>query len=191
VRRHRLATGTDRARHRRWRSGSLFGHALTSASPLIIEDIATRTGLRIPPLLIDHDVVAGMSVVIDALDGGAWGLLGVHMTARRRFTAEDVNFLQAVAHVLAAAIHREAVTEALAAERTTLEDRVAQRTRALANANKLLKRLSARLMETQEGERRRIARIARPDGAVADSAQDEPRSDPAFDRGPCDRSQGA
>jgi PAS domain S-box-containing protein len=138
--------------------GSLFGHALASASPLVIEDIGARTGLRIPPLLIDHDVVAGMSVVIDALDGGAWGLLSVHMMARRRFTAEDVNFLQAVAHVLAAAIHRETVTEALAAERTTLEDRVAQRTRALANANKLLKRLSARLMETQEGERRRIAR---------------------------------
>jgi signal transduction histidine kinase len=138
--------------------GALFGHALKSASPLVIEDIGTRAGLRIPPLLTDHAVVSGMSVVIGALDGGAWGLLGAHTTARRRFTAEDVNFLQAVAHVLAAAIHREAVTEALAAERTTLEDRVAQRTRALASANQLLKRLSARLMETQEGERRRIAR---------------------------------
>jgi PAS domain S-box-containing protein len=139
-------------------AGSLFGHALKSASPLIIEDITTRTGLRIPPLLIDHGVISGMSVVIGALDGGAWGLLGAHTAARRRFTAEDVNFLQAVAHVLAAAIHREAVTEALGAERTTLEERVTQRTRALASANQLLKRLSARLMETQEGERRRIAR---------------------------------
>ena len=137
---------------------SLFGHALKSASPLIIEDIATRAGLRIPPLLTDHGVVSGMSIVIGALDGGAWGLLGAQTTTRRRFTAEDVNFLQAVAHVLAAAIHRETVTEALASERTTLEDRVARRTRALANANQLLKRLSARLMETQEGERRRIAR---------------------------------
>ena len=35
---------------------------------------------------------------------------------------------------------------------------MARRTRALASANQLLKRLSARLMETQEGERRRIAR---------------------------------
>jgi PAS domain S-box-containing protein len=138
--------------------GALFGHALKSPSPLIIENITTRAGLRIPPLLTEHAVVSGMSVVIGALDGGAWGLLGVQTTARRRFTAEDVNFLQAVAHVLAAAIHRETVTEALASERTTLEDRVAQRTRALASANQLLKRLSARLMETQEGERRRIAR---------------------------------
>jgi len=137
---------------------ALFGHALTSASPLVIEDIANRAGLRIPPVLIDHNVVTSMSIVIGALDGGAWGLLGVQTTTRRRFTAEDVNFMQAVAHVLAAAIHRETVTEALACERTTLEDRVAQRTRALASANKLLKRLSARLMETQEGERRRIAR---------------------------------
>jgi signal transduction histidine kinase/PAS domain-containing protein len=139
-------------------ASSLFGHALTSASPLIVEDLATRTGLRIPPLLTEHAVVSGVSVVIGAVDGGAWGLLGVQTTARRRFTAEDVNFLQAVAHVLAAAIHRETVTEALASERTTLEDRVARRTRALASANQLLKRLSARLMETQEGERRRIAR---------------------------------
>ena len=139
-------------------AASLFGHALRSASPLVTEDIATRTGLRIPSLLIEHGVVSGMSVVIDALDGGAWGLLGAQTTARRRFTAEDVNFLQAVANVLAAAIHRETVTEALAGERTTLEERVAQRTRALASANQLLKRLSARLMETQEGERRRIAR---------------------------------
>jgi signal transduction histidine kinase len=138
--------------------GALFGHALTSAKPLVIEDIATRAGLRIPTLLTDHAVVSSVSVVIGALAGGAWGLLGAQTTARRRFTAEDVNFLQAVAHVLAAAIHREAVTEALAGERTTLEDRVAQRTRALASANQLLKRLSARLMETQESERRRIAR---------------------------------
>jgi PAS domain S-box-containing protein len=139
-------------------AGSLFGHALKSASPLVSEEISWPTDLRVPPLLVDHGVVSGMSVIIGALDGGAWGLLGAYAAARRRFSAEDVNFLQAVAHVLAAAIHREAVTEALAAERTKLEERVSQRTRALANANQLLKRLSARLMETQEGERRRIAR---------------------------------
>lgn len=138
--------------------GALFGHALRSTTPLIVEDIATRAGLRLPPLLTDHAVVSNVSVVIGALDGGAWGLLSAQTTARRRFTAEDVNFLQAVAHVLAAAIHREAVAETLAEERTTLEQRVAQRTRALASANQLLKRLSARVMETQEGERRRIAR---------------------------------
>jgi signal transduction histidine kinase len=50
------------------------------------------------------------------------------------------------------------VTEALAVERTRLEERVAQRTRALAGANQRLKQLSGRLIEAQEDERRHIAR---------------------------------
>jgi PAS domain S-box-containing protein len=138
--------------------GSLFGHALRSSTPLIVEDLATHGVLRTPKLLADNSVVSGMSVIVGAPDGEAWGLLGVFTKAHRRFTNEDVNFLQAVAHVLAAAIHRETVTEALAAERTKLEERVAQRTRALAGANQRLKQLSGRLIEAQEGERRHIAR---------------------------------
>jgi len=139
-------------------SRSLLGHALLSTVPLIIEDLATHSALRTPKLLTDNRVASGMSVVVGAPDGEVWGLLGAFTRAHRRFSMEDVNFLQAVAHVLAAAIHREAVTEALAAERTKLEERVAQRTRALAGANQRLKQLSGRLIEAQESERRHIAR---------------------------------
>jgi PAS domain S-box-containing protein len=139
-------------------SGSLFSYALRSTVPLIIEDLATHSALRTPKLLTDNRVVSGMSVVVGAPDGEVWGLLGAFTRAHRRFTTEDVNFLQAVAHVLAAAIHREAVTEALAGERTKLEERVVQRTRALAGANQRLKQLSGRLIEAQESERRHIAR---------------------------------
>ena len=138
--------------------GSLFGHALRATAPLIIEDLATHSALRAPRLLADNGIVSGMSVIVGAPDGAAWGLLGAYTRAHRRFSPEDVNFLQAVAHVLAAAIHRETVTEALAAERTKLEERVGQRTRALAGANQRLKQLSGRLIEAQEDERRHIAR---------------------------------
>jgi len=139
-------------------AGSLFGHALQSSTPLIIEDLATHGVLHTPRLLADNGVVSGMSVIVSAPDGEAWGLLGVFTRAHRRFGAEDINFLQAVAHVLAAAIQRETVTDALAAERTKLEERVVQRTRALAGANQRLKQLSGRLIEAQEDERRHIAR---------------------------------
>ncbi len=78
------------------------GYALLSKVPVIVEDLQTETRFS-EPLLHDHGVVSGMSVIIPGQDQ-PFGVLGAHATTRRIFTQDDINFLQAVANVLAAAI---------------------------------------------------------------------------------------
>jgi PAS domain S-box-containing protein len=100
-----------------WREGSVghatvgaggesqAGYTLLSNEPVIVEDLHAEARFSGADLHLDHGVVSGMSVVIP---GGQrpFGVLGVHSTRRRIFTADDVNFLQAVANLLAAAIER-------------------------------------------------------------------------------------
>jgi len=53
-----------------------------------------------------------MSVIIDGQDW-PYGVLGAHTTRARTFTKDDINFLQAIANVLAQAIERRRAEEAL------------------------------------------------------------------------------
>lgn len=101
-----------------WRPG-LVGHAVVGAgrdsqagftlltdSPVIVADLRTETRFTAPSLLRDHGVVSGMSCVIRTSNGTAYGVLETHTRSRREFSEDDVNFLRAIANVLAAAIER-------------------------------------------------------------------------------------
>ena len=101
---------------------SQAGYTLRLEEPVIVEDLSTETRFRPPPLLHEHGVVSSMTVVI-AGRGGPFGVLGAHAEGRRTFSEDDVNFLQAVANVLALRIEREE------AEEKTEEVREAERTR--------------------------------------------------------------
>ncbi|HVM17395.1 MAG TPA: PAS domain S-box protein [Gaiellaceae bacterium] len=85
---------------------SQAGFTLMAQEPVVVEDLAAETRFAGPPLLHEHGVVSGMSVVVgDRAD--AYGVLGVHTARRRSFTDDDVTYLQAVANVLATAVARE------------------------------------------------------------------------------------
>jgi signal transduction histidine kinase len=87
-----------------------------------------------------------MSVILGARDR-PWGVLGAHTRYRRRFSADDVNFLQATANVLAEVIGRvevEADLHAAHDRERRLRERLQAHTRMV--------------VEAEEGERRRIAR---------------------------------
>jgi PAS domain S-box-containing protein len=99
--------------------GSEANYTLLSSEPVIVEDLRTETRFDISPLLHDHGVVSGMSVIIQGRDR-PFGTLGIHTTRRRTFTQDDVHFLQSVANVLAAAIERKRAEEALAQEQYLL-----------------------------------------------------------------------
>ena len=81
------------------------GFTLRSQAPVLVEDLRTETRFQGPALLRDHGIVSGMSVTIQG-PGRAYGVLGVHTTRRRSFTQDDVNFLLAVANVLAGAVEQ-------------------------------------------------------------------------------------
>ncbi|MDP8923991.1 MAG: GAF domain-containing protein, partial [Chloroflexota bacterium] len=90
--------------------GSQAGYTLISGGPVIVEDLREETRFTGPPLLHEHGVVSGLSVIIP---GREWpfGVLGAHTVTRRAFNQDDVHFLQAIANVLATVVDRKRAEE--------------------------------------------------------------------------------
>ncbi len=89
---------------------SQAGYTLLSSKPVIVEDLRTETRFSGPPLLHDHSVISGISVIIGDLKQ-PFGVLGVHTTKRLTFTKGDIHFIQSVANVLAESIERKRAEE--------------------------------------------------------------------------------
>lgn len=92
--------------------GSQGGYALTRVGPVVVSDLPSEKRFRPPLLLTQHDVISGLTVVI----GGTtrpYGILGAHTDQPRLFAEDDVNFVQSVANVLAAAIERQRTEDQL------------------------------------------------------------------------------
>jgi PAS domain S-box-containing protein len=88
---------------------SQAGYTLGSTEPVVVEDLRTESRFRGPPLLTDHGVVSGLSVLVGSPDD-PWGVLGAHTTERVRFTDDAVDFVRTVANILGAAIEKRAAT---------------------------------------------------------------------------------
>jgi PAS domain S-box-containing protein len=96
---------------------SQAGYTLLSDTPVMVDDLRAETRFSGPPLLHDHGVVSGISVIIRG-NPQPFGVLGAHTTRQRRFTTHDTHFLQAVANVLGQAIaHQRAEAERAAEAR--------------------------------------------------------------------------
>jgi signal transduction histidine kinase len=93
-------------------TGSQGGYTLTTVGPVVVSDLATETRFRPPPLLADAGVVSGLTVIIGSPQA-PHGVLGAHTDQHRTFAEDDVNFLQAVANVLAATADRREDNERL------------------------------------------------------------------------------
>ncbi|MEX1034118.1 MAG: response regulator, partial [Cellvibrionaceae bacterium] len=117
-----------------WKAG-LVGHATLSAShgsqggftlarktPVIVEDLTTEQRFDGPELLLNHQVKSGMTVIIGP-HGDPYGVLGVHTREQRHFNQEDVNFIQAMANGLWAAIQHRQTLEKITAQAAALRDR--------------------------------------------------------------------
>ncbi|WP_312911344.1 GAF domain-containing protein [Natronosalvus caseinilyticus] len=93
-------------------TNSQAGYTLLSEEPVVVDDLRTEERFSGPDLLTDHDVVSGISVIIGTIDD-PWGILGVHTTDQASFTDHDVDFVQSVANLLAAAIERHTYQDEL------------------------------------------------------------------------------
>jgi PAS domain S-box-containing protein len=85
---------------------SQAGYTLMSSRPVIVENLGAETRFTGPPLLLDHGVVSGVSVAIPGRRG-PFGVLAAHTRSPRTFNKDDVNFLEAIAHMLYQAIERQ------------------------------------------------------------------------------------
>lgn len=88
-------------------SNSQAGYTLDCGEPVVVKDLRAETRFNGPPLLRQHDVVSGMSCVIWGRGEEPYGVIGVHSRQRRDFTNDEINFLQSVANILAAAVQRK------------------------------------------------------------------------------------
>ncbi len=91
---------------------SQAGYTLQSRKSIVVADFGEESRFSEPALLREHGVVSGVSTIIESREG-AWGVLAVHTDQHRHFTEDDVNFLQAVANLLADAITRKEMEEEL------------------------------------------------------------------------------
>jgi PAS domain S-box-containing protein len=92
---------------------SQAGYTLATNDPVIVDDLRIETRFSGPALLLDHAVISGLSCVIAGPGGSPWGVLGAHTRQRRSFNRDDVNFVTAIANILAAVIERQHFTQAL------------------------------------------------------------------------------
>jgi PAS domain S-box-containing protein len=105
----RAAIGWDPELTRAARIGvddSHAGLALTSADPVVVEDIGGESRFQQSALLRAHAVLSGVAVAVRG-DGTPYGAITVHSRRHRRFTVEEVQFVEAIAHVLGAALARQ------------------------------------------------------------------------------------
>lgn len=93
---------------------SQAGHTLVADAPVIVTDLRAERRFTGPPLLHEHGVISGVSVIILGEPGRPYGVLGAHSRTLRQWQADDVNFLQAVANIVAAAVQRKRNEERLA-----------------------------------------------------------------------------
>lgn len=94
-------------------TGSQAGYTLDTGQPVVVLDTAEEERFEVAPLLRDHGVVSGVTVVIRG-PGSTWGVMGAHTTERREFSRDDVHFVQAVGNVVGAALERQRVAAELA-----------------------------------------------------------------------------
>ncbi|MGF1542299.1 MAG: PAS domain-containing protein [Pleurocapsa sp.] len=91
---------------------SQAGYTLLRTEPVIVRDLRTETRFNSSPLLHQHKIISGMSIVIHGKNR-PFGVLGVHSTQARTFSRDDINFLQAVANILSTAIEQKQAEIAL------------------------------------------------------------------------------
>jgi two-component system nitrate/nitrite response regulator NarL len=101
------------------------GYTLHSREPVIFEDISMERRFPVNPQLLEHGVVSGASVVIHG-QNEPYGVLSTHTRSYRSFPQDDINFLQAVANVLAAAIERKRSEDQMSDVREAERQRIAR-----------------------------------------------------------------
>lgn len=81
------------------------GFTLSSKHAVTFEDLQSEKRFGIPEVLRRHEVVSGLSVIIP---GREWpfGILAAFSKERRKFTRNDIHFLETIANLLTTTIER-------------------------------------------------------------------------------------
>jgi PAS domain S-box-containing protein len=83
------------------------GYTLISSEPVIVADLKEEERFARSPVLMEHGVVSGASVIILGSSPRPYGVLSVYTTWPCTFSVDDIHFLEAVGNILATAIARQ------------------------------------------------------------------------------------
>ncbi len=89
---------------------SQAGFTLLNDGPVIVQDLRTESRFASPAMLHEHDVRSGMSAIISGNGGKPFGVIGVFSRELRRFDEADVDFLVALANIIANSVRHNALT---------------------------------------------------------------------------------
>ncbi len=93
-------------------AGSFAGYTVLTGAPVIVEDLRQETRFKVADYFFEEKAASALSVIIRGREQ-TLGALGAAVRLPRKFTAEDISFMQAVANVLASAIDRSRDEQAL------------------------------------------------------------------------------
>lgn len=127
--------------------GTPAGYAIASKVPVLVDVLSSDPRFKDGIPLRDRGMVSGMTVIIPSR-GGVWGALGVWTKEARRFSADDVHFVQAVANLIGGVLTRGEVESRLA-EAVRNKDRRLRHERAIGQcAQALLADFDTSALET-------------------------------------------
>ncbi len=92
--------------------GSQAGYTLLRGAPLVVENWDTETRFEQPDYA-GRRTGAGLSVKIEGRSRDPFGVLIIQSMVPRSFASGDIDFLQALANVLADALERQAIEDAI------------------------------------------------------------------------------
>ena len=118
---------------------SQTGHTLLGNEPVFSNDLAHEMRFAVPAAITDRGLSRGLSVPVPERAGRRHVIITHSHASERPFTHDDTRFLEAVAHVIAGALDREASEQEL--RRRALEDPLT----GLANRALLSQQLEAEL----------------------------------------------
>ena len=125
---------------------SQAGYALATGEAVVVNDWSTERRFEMAKLQRDTEMRSAAIVLIQA-KGEPYGVLGAGSTQARRFSAEDVSFLQALANVLASAVERRG------AEERTRHEALHDPLTSLPNRTLFLDRLEHALVQSRRSDR--------------------------------------
>jgi PAS domain S-box-containing protein len=104
---------------------SVLGYAARAGTSVVSEALGSDERFTNSPLLDYHQVVSAAAVPIVEREA-AYGALAVFTRDARSFSAEDVNFLKGVAHVISTVVERDAAERHVSEVRETERRRIAR-----------------------------------------------------------------
>ncbi len=137
------------------------GAAVRTGERVVVEDVTQSPIFAGHPslqILLDAGVRAVQSTPLVSSSGKRLGMIATHFEAPYQPPARDLQFMDLWARQAADYAERLNTEERLSQYQAELEQKIAERTKALSEANLELSTFSVRLMQAQDEERRRVAR---------------------------------